>query len=72
MKSLRLILPAMTLLAALLSSSLVSFGTPTFSKKESKPCATCHEKGKATKENQLLNAVGKYYKEKKTLEGAPK
>jgi hypothetical protein len=73
MKSLRLILPAATLLAALLSTSALSFGTPAFSKKEGKkPCVTCHEKGKATKENPLLNATGKYYKEKKTLEGAPK
>jgi hypothetical protein len=59
-------------LAALLSTSGLSFGTPVFAKKEAKPCATCHEKGKATKENQLLNAAGKYYKEKKTLVGAPK
>ncbi len=72
MKSLRLIIPAATLLAALLSMSGLSFGTPAFGKKETKPCATCHEKGKATKENPLLNAVGKYYKDKKTLEGAPK
>ena len=72
MKSLRLILPAATLLAALLSTSALSFGTPAIGKKEAKPCTTCHEKGKATKENQLLNAAGKHYKEKKTLEGAPK
>ena len=72
MKSLRLLLPAATLLAVLLSTSTLSFGTPAIQKKESKPCATCHEKGKATKEAPLLNATGKFYKEKKTLEGAPK
>lgn len=72
MKTLRLIIPAATLVAAMLSMSALSFGTPVFAKKESKPCATCHEKGKATKDNQMLNAVGKYYKEKKTLVGAPK
>lgn len=72
MKSLRLILPAAALIAALLSTSSLSFGTPAFSKKEAKPCTTCHEKGKASKADPLLNAVGKHYKEKKTLEGAPK
>jgi hypothetical protein len=41
--------------------------TPAISKKESKPCTTCHVK-QGSKE---LNATGKYYKEKKTLEGAP-
>jgi len=72
MKSLRLFLPAATLLAVLVSTSALSFGTPTIQKKEGKPCATCHEKGKATKDAPLLNATGKFYKEKKTLEGAPK
>lgn len=72
MKSLRLILSAATLLAVLVFTSVPSFGNVTIQKKEGKPCATCHEKGKATKDAPLLNAVGKYYKEKKTLEGAPK
>jgi len=49
-----------------------AFATMEMSKKEKKPCTTCHEKGKPTKENPLLNAIGKYYKEKGTLEGAPK
>lgn len=70
MKALRLLLPFATLLAVLIGTS--AFATVDMAKKEKKPCATCHEKGKATKDNQLLNAVGKFYKEKKTLEGAPK
>jgi len=73
MKALRLILPVATLLAAFLATSGISFATKEMGTKEKKPCFTCHEKGKApTKENPLLNAVGKHYKEKKTLDGAPK
>jgi cytochrome c553 len=70
MKAFRLLLPVATLLAAFVASN--AFGNVEMGKKEKKPCVTCHEKGKATKENPLLNAVGKHYKEKKTLEGAPK
>ena len=70
MKALRLLLPAATLLAVFVATN--AFATVEMGKKEKKPCVTCHEKGKATKENPLLNAVGKHYKEKKTLEGAPK
>ena len=69
MKAFRLLLPVATLLAAFVATS--AFANVEMGKKEKKPCTTCHEKGKATKENPLLNAVGKHYKEKKTLEGAP-
>ncbi|QOY91008.1 hypothetical protein [Paludibaculum fermentans] len=73
MKAIRLILPAATLVAAFLATSGISFATKEMAGKEKKPCVTCHEKGKApTKEAPLLNEVGKFYKEKKTLEGAPK
>ena len=73
MKALRLLLPAATLLVAFVATS--AFASQEIAKKEKKPgvtCMTCHEKGKATKEAPLLNATGKFYKEKKTLEGAPK
>ena len=40
--------------------------TPEFSKKEKKACTVCHVKT-GSKE---LNDVGKYYQEKKTLEGS--
>jgi hypothetical protein len=70
MKALRLLLPIATLLAVFVGTS--AFATQEMGKKEKKACTTCHEKGKATKENPLLNPTGKYYKEKKTLEGAPK
>ena len=72
MKSFRLLIPAATLIAAMLGTGGMLFATKEMGKKEGKPCTTCHEKGKApTKENPILNEVGKYYKEKKTLEGAP-
>ena len=65
MKALRLLLPVATLLAAFVATSGVTFASKEIQKKEKKPCTTCHTKGKE------LNDVGKYYKEKKTLEGAP-
>ena len=67
MKSLRLILPIATLVAAFLATSGVSFATKKFAKKEKKPCTTCHAKAGS----KDLNDVGKFYKDKKTLEGAP-
>ncbi|MEJ5367084.1 MAG: hypothetical protein WHT08_02115 [Bryobacteraceae bacterium] len=70
MKRFRLLIPAAAAAALLLAGNALA--TQEMSKKEKKPCTTCHEKGKPTKENPLLNAVGKYYKEKGTLEGAPK
>lgn len=70
MKRFRLLIPAAAVAALLAGGS--AFATPALSKKEKKPCTTCHEKGKPTKENPLLNAIGKFYKEKGTLEGAPK
>jgi hypothetical protein len=53
-------------LGAFLATS-VSYATPEITKKEKKPCTTCHVSAK----EKDLNEVGKYYKEKKTLEGAP-
>jgi hypothetical protein len=70
MKRFRLLIPAAAVAALFLAGN--AFATVELSKKEKKPCTTCHEKGKPTKENPLLNAIGKFYKEKGTLEGAPK
>lgn len=67
MKAFRLLIPVLTLAAAFLATSGVSFATKEMSKKEKKPCTTCHPKGNLKE----LNDVGKYYKEKGTLEGAP-
>lgn len=68
MKALRLFVPVAALVAMLIATSGLSFATKELAKKEGKPCTTCHEK--AGKKD--LNEVGKHYKEKKTLEGAPK
>lgn len=70
MKSLRLMMPIAAVAALVLAGN--AFATVELSKKEKKPCTTCHEKGKPTKEKPLLNAIGQFYKEKGTLEGAPK
>jgi cytochrome c551/c552 len=56
------------LVGALLATSGLSFATKELAAKEKKGCPTCHVKAG----QKDLNDVGKYYKEKKTLEGAPK
>ena len=68
MKYLRVFIPILTLAAAFFAASGVSFATKEISKKEKKHCPTCLPKGN-TKE---LNEVGKNYKGKGSLEGAPK
>jgi hypothetical protein len=67
MKLVKLI-PALSVVAlgAFLATN-VSYATPEMTKKEKKPCTTCH----VTAKSKELNEVGKYYKEKNTLEGAP-
>jgi len=74
MKAFRLMAGIGLMTAAFIASSTVSFATPDIGKKEKKPCATCHESKMPKKDDPnsvKLNAVGKYYKEKKTLDGAP-
>jgi cytochrome c551/c552 len=68
-RAIRLVLPAATLLVAFLATNGLVFATKEMAKKEKKACTTCHEKGTPNKDN--LNDVGKYYKAKKTLDGAP-
>jgi hypothetical protein len=67
MKLFRLMLPAAALLGLIFVTGAPSFATKEIGTKEKKPCTTCHVKGDMKK----LNDVGKFYKEKKTLEGAP-
>jgi hypothetical protein len=67
MKSIRLILGVALTAAAFLASSSLMFATPDLTKKEKKPCTACH----VTAKSKELNDTGKYYKEKKTLDGAP-
>jgi hypothetical protein len=68
MKYLRIFIPALTLAAAFLFSSGISYATKEISKKEKKACTHCHPKGNL----KQLNDIGKYYKGKGSLEGAPK
>ncbi|MBI4889887.1 MAG: hypothetical protein HY821_04625 [Acidobacteria bacterium] len=54
----RLMFPAVTLVAVLLAGALTSFATPAIGKKEGKECTVCHvQKGK-----KELNDKGKEYK----------
>ena len=71
-RTIRLVLPVATLLVAFFATNGIGFATKEMSKTEKKGCPTCHVKGAApSKANPNLNEVGKYYKEKKTLDGAP-
>lgn len=67
MKKFRLLAPVAALVAAFFVSSGISFATKEMGKKEKKPCTTCHVKSG----DKELNKTGTYYKEKKTLDGAP-
>ena len=65
MKTLKLALPALIALSGLVVLSSSSYAKPEYSKKEKKACTFCHVK-QGSKE---LNDAGKYYHEKKTLDG---
>ncbi|HNY42411.1 MAG TPA: hypothetical protein PKJ41_18565 [Bryobacteraceae bacterium] len=67
-KVFRLVFPAAAFAAVLMMAGGAAYATKEIQKKEKKPCTACHVKTGA----KDLNEVGKYYKEKKTLEGAPK
>lgn len=64
----RLALPAAVFAAVVMMTGGAAYATKELGKKEKKPCTTCHTKAGS----KDLNDVGKFYKEKKTLEGAPK
>ena len=68
-RAIRLVLPVATLLVAFLAANGLVFANKDMAKKEKKACPYCHQKGTPNKDN--LNDVGKYYKAKKTLDGAP-
>lgn len=67
MKLFRLVMPAAAFAAALMLAGGAAYANKEMAKKEKKPCTTCHVKAGS----KDLNDVGKYYKEKKTIEGAP-
>jgi hypothetical protein len=66
MKLVKFVVPAFVLVTGLLISSSMSFAKPEDTKKTKKPCTFCHVSAKGGKE---LTDAGKYYKDKKSLEG---
>jgi hypothetical protein len=72
MSRLKIIAPAVILLGGFLLCSMVGYGKMEFTKATKKPCTYCHEKnvpGDAAAMKANLTDAGKYYKEKKTLDG---
>jgi hypothetical protein len=65
MKTIRFAAPALVLCAGILLNSSTAFAKKEYTVKEKKACAFCH----VTAASKELNDAGKYYKEKKTLEG---
>ncbi len=68
MKVLKFALPFLIFAAGLIVSSTVSFAKKEYTAKEKKPCKLCHTTA-VPKDGKDLTEAGKYYKEKKTLEG---
>jgi hypothetical protein len=69
--NLKAILPAAILLGGFLVCTTASYGTAEYAKATKKSCTFCHEKMVSDKDamTKNLNDAGKYYKEKKTLDG---
>lgn len=68
---LRMILPAAIVVGGFLLCATASYGTAEFAKNTKKSCTFCHEKVTSDKEAMKVNLTdaGKYYKDKKTLDG---
>ncbi|HEX3743496.1 MAG TPA: hypothetical protein VHW09_06190 [Bryobacteraceae bacterium] len=71
---LKTVLPAAILAGGFLFCTTASYGTAEYAKNTKKSCTFCHEKVTSDKEAMKanLNDAGKYYKEKKTLDGYTK
>jgi hypothetical protein len=69
--NLKTVLPAAILAGGFLFCTTVSYGTADYAKATKKACTFCHEKMVADKDtmSKNLTAAGKYYKEKKSLDG---
>jgi len=71
MSNLKLVAPAVILLGGALICSTASYGNKDAATATKKACTYCHEKLSADKDAMTKNLTdaGKYYKEKKTLDG---
>jgi hypothetical protein len=71
MSRLKIIAPAVILLGGFLVCTTASYGNKDAATATKKGCVYCHEKVSADKDamTKNLNAAGKYFKEKKTLDG---
>jgi hypothetical protein len=74
MSNLKLIVPAVILMGGVLICTTASYGNKDAATATKKPCTFCHEKVSADKDamTKNLNDAGKYFKEKKTLDGYTK
>jgi hypothetical protein len=63
MKIFKYATPGIIVAAGLFLNTATSLAKPEYSKKEKKPCVTCHVKAGS----KDLNATGKYYSEHKAL-----
>jgi len=67
MRNLKIVIPALILVAGFLFSSTASYGKADYTKATKKACVYCHvDPQKAPKE---LKKTGKYYEQHKTLDG---
>jgi len=72
MSRLKIVAPAVILLGGFLICSMATYGKPEYTKATKKACTYCHEKnvaGDAAAMKANLTDAGKYYKDKKTLDG---
>jgi hypothetical protein len=72
MSKIKIFLPAAILLGGFLAYTTTSFGTIEYTKTTKKGCAYCHTQASPKKGDPKANDLkdaGKYFKEKKTLDG---
>jgi len=69
--NLKMILPAALVAGGFLICTTASYGTAEYAKNTKKGCTFCHEKMVTDKDvmTKNLTDAGKFYKEKKTLDG---
>jgi hypothetical protein len=69
--NLKTVLPAAILLGGFLVCTTASYGTAEYAKNTKKACTVCHAKVTSDKDamSKNLTDAGKYYKEKKSLDG---